>query len=113
MDPNNPTVFDKSSGDQQSTPINKEAVATLTVDLIDDLIGTAVGALVPEAELPSFIRSFGTNLATSTPTNIQNTLNALNGTGSINDVRDAGQLVRSSYINTNIICKWLLTPISY
>jgi hypothetical protein len=112
MDPNNPAIFDGPSDNQQGKT-NNAAIAEVAVDAIGDLIGTAVNTLVPEAELPSFISRFETNLATSTPTNIQNALNVLKGTGSIDDVRDPGQLVISSLINTCTVCKWIATPLKY
>jgi len=112
MDPADPEIFDGPK-DNQKKEVSNAAVAEFTLDAIGDVIGMAVGVLVPEAGLPSFIQSFGTNLAQATPANIQSGLNAISGAGSPNDVKDPGQLVISSYINTCTLCKWALTPIKY
>ena len=112
MDPAVPEIFDGPE-DSQKKKVSKEAVAEFTLDAIGDVIGMAVGVLVPNAGIPSFIQSFVTNLAQATPANIQSGLNAIRGTGSPNDVKDPGQLVISSYINTCTLCKWALTPIKY
>lgn len=112
MDPADPEIYD-GPADNQKMKVSNAAVAEFTLDAIGDVIGMAVGVLVPEAGLPSFIQSFGTNLAQATPANIQSGLNAISGTGSPNDVKDPGQLVMSSYINTCTLCKWALTPIKY
>jgi hypothetical protein len=112
MDPDNSEIFD-GPVDNENKKVSNAALAEFTTDAIGDIIGTVVGVLVPEAGLPSFIQSFGTNLAQATPANIQSGLNAISGTGSPNDVKDPGQLVVSSYINTCTLCKWALTPIKY
>lgn len=110
MDPTDPSLLE-TPGEKETSGLSNEKIAEVTVDAIGDLIGMAVTALVPKAELPSFIQGFSTNLAQATTVNIQSGLNAIKGVGSPNDVKDPGQLVNSSYIGTCTVCKWLLTPI--
>ncbi len=113
MDADNPAVYDETPTENQGSTNNNAAMADAIMDGIGDLLGTVVTTLVPQAVLPNFISSFGMNLANATPANIQNALNAISGSGSPNDVKDPGQLVFSSWVNTCTLCKWALTPAKY